>query len=89
MKLFKRAKECAVLSHQMSDGKERPIAFASRTLTAAEKNYSQLDKEALSVIFGVKKFHQYVYGRHFVFCTYHKPLVSLLNEHKLVPHVIT
>ena len=77
----------AVLSHQMADGKERPIAFASRTLTPAEKNYSQLDKEALSVIFGVKKFHQYVYGRHFVLCTDHKPLVSLLNEHKLVPHM--
>ena len=77
----------AVLSHQMADGKERPIAFASRTLTPAVKNYSQLDKEALSVIFGVKKFHQYVYGRHFVLCTDHKPLVSLLNEHKLVPHM--
>ena len=79
----------AVLSHQIADGKERPIAFASRTLTPAEKNYSQLDKEALSVIFGVKKFHQYVYGHHFVLCTDHKPLVSLLNEHKLVPYMLS
>lgn len=46
----------AVLSHVFSDGSERPIAFASRSLTKAEKNYSQLDKEALSLIFGVKKY---------------------------------
>ena len=55
----------AVLSHQMPDGRERPIAYASRSLSVAEKNYSQLDREALSLIFGVKKFHKYLYGAHF------------------------
>lgn len=43
----------AVLAHRMADGDEKPIGFASRTLTAAEKNYSQLDKDGLAVIFGV------------------------------------
>lgn len=52
----------AILSHRMSDGSDRPIAFASRTLTAAEKNYSALERESLAIIFGVRKFHQYLYG---------------------------
>jgi hypothetical protein len=51
----------AVISHVFQDGSERPIAFASRTWSASEKNYSQLQKEALAIIFGVKMFHQYLY----------------------------
>ena len=46
----------AVLSHKMSDKVEKPIAFASRSLAAAEQNYSQLGKEALAVLFGMKSF---------------------------------
>ena len=73
----------AVLSHRMEDYSEKPIAFASMSLSPAEKNYSQLDKEALAIVFGVKKFHQYVYGRQFVIQTDHKPLERVLNPDKM------
>ena len=56
----------AVLSHVMEDGQERPIAYTSRTLNQAEKHYSQLETEALAIVSGVKKFHNYLYGRHFL-----------------------
>ena len=68
-----------VLSHSI-DGIEKPIAFYSRTLKPAEKNYSVLDKEALSVVCGVKKFHCYLYGRTFIIQSDHKPLEKLLHE---------
>ena len=77
----------AVLSHKMEGGSEHPISFASRTFTKAERNYSNLKLEALAVIFGVKKFHQYLdlYGRQFILETDHKPLESLFNEKKATP----
>ena len=51
----------AVLSHVLPDNSERPIAFASQTLNEHEKRYYLLDKGA-SIIFGLNKFNQYVFG---------------------------
>ena len=76
----------AVLSHKLSDGTERPIGFPSRTLSSAEQKYSQIEKESLSCcVFGVKKFHSYLYGHRFNLVTDHKPLLSLLQEHRAIP----
>ena len=49
------------------------------------KRYSQLDKEALAIVFGVKRFHQYIFGRKFSIVSDHKPLQYLLNENRSIP----
>lgn len=72
----------AVLSHIMPDGTERPIAYASRSLSTAEKNYSQIDKESLAIVWGVKRFNTYVFGRHFKLITDHQPLISIFSPRK-------
>ena len=74
----------AVLSYQVGED-DLPIAFASRSLAPAEKNYSQIDKEALAIVFGVKHFHQYLFGQFFTIKSDHKPLQHLLGEKKEIP----
>ena len=68
----------------MEDGVDRPIALVSRTLTLAEKKYSQLEKEGLAVAFGVCKFNQYLMGRSFAILSDHKPLQYLFSADRPV-----
>ena len=76
----------AVLSYCLKKGgSERPVAFESCTQSVAEQKYSQFNKEALSIVSGVKRFHQYLYGRHFVVHSDHKPLMYIFDESKDVP----
>ena len=77
----------AVLFHRYQDGSERPIANVSKTLTETQHRYSQIQKEALAIIFALKKFHQFLYGRSFILVTDHKPLIALFGPqvHRATP----
>ena len=77
----------AVLSHRMADRSMKPIAYASRSLHPAEKRYSQLDKESLAIVFGVKKFHHYLFGRTFTICSDHKHLQHLFSASRPIPQL--
>lgn len=59
----------AVLSHQFTDGSEKPIGLNSKTLTDAEKRYSQVEKEGLACVFGVTHFYSYLFGHKFTLVT--------------------
>lgn len=75
----------AVLSHIMTNGNDRPIAYSSRTLNNAERNYAQIEKEGSSVIFGLSKFNQYLFGKEFILVTDHKPLLTIFSPNKGIP----
>ncbi|XP_037930007.1 uncharacterized protein K02A2.6-like [Teleopsis dalmanni] len=77
----------AVLSQVAPDGVEKPIEFASRILKPVERKYSQLDREAVAILFGVTKFHQYLYGRKFILVTDNKPLQYIFNPKKGIPQM--
>ena len=62
----------AVLSHCREASTEQPVEFASRTLNSADKNYAQIEKEGLAIVFGVKRFQLYL----FIMTTDHQPLTK-------------
>ena len=76
-----------IMSHVIPDNTERPIMYASRTLQTAEKNYSQLEREALAIVYGIKYFHKYLAGRKFTVVTDHKPLLGIFILDKPIPNV--
>lgn len=74
-----------ILSYEFPNGKLKPIAFVSRSLTKAERNYSTIQKEALAIVFSVTKLYQYLIGIDFILQTDHKPLIAIFGENKGIP----
>ena len=68
---------------QSHGGSLFPVAFASKKLSDRERKYSTMERECLAMVWGVKKFLLYLYGRPFVLQTDHQPLI-FLNKAKLL-----
>ncbi|GJP41274.1 hypothetical protein CLOM_g933 [Closterium sp. NIES-68] len=72
----------AVLSQRI-DGEERVVAYASRSCSATEANYSAYEGEGLAAVWGVTHFRAYLQGRHFTLVTDHQPLMWLMKNQTL------
>ena len=62
----------------MQEGK--PIAYGSKALSDTEKNYAQIEKEMLTVVYGLEKYYHYIYGREVIVYTDHKHLVNIKQK---------
>ena len=74
-----------VIMHSCPNRKCQPIVYASQSLNKHEKGYSQIDKEALAIMFGLKRFRSYLYGLHFTIWTDHKPLQRIFGPKHAIP----
>ena len=59
---------------------DRPISFASKSLTQTESRYAVIEKEMLAVLFSLEKFHQYTFRNRTTVFSDHKPLQSILKK---------
>ena len=59
----------------------KPVMFTSRALTGSERNYQNLERECLATIWGIEKFHYFLYGKEFTLETDQKPLVSIYRKY--------
>lgn len=75
-----------VLSH-IVDGIEKLVAFVSHSLSAAERNYGQLDREAVAIIFSIQKFYRYLYGQSFTLITDNRPLTRIFQHDAKLPAI--
>lgn len=74
------------MSH-IINGEEKPVIFVSSSLSPTHRNYSYLHREGLAIIFSIKKFHNYIYGKSFTIVTDHQALKELFDSTKRIPAV--
>lgn len=88
LKFFNQEEPVCLSVHASSKGmgavilqNDRPVAYASKSLTKCQQNYSQIEKEMLAIVFGCEHFHQYLYGqREVIVESDHKPLEAILKK---------
>jgi len=87
LQFFDATKPVTIETHASQSGlgscllqEGRPVDYASRSLTSAEQNYSQIEKEMLAISFACKKFHQYVYGLTVDVKSDHRPLAVIFQK---------
>jgi len=73
---------------QMHEGVKHPVLYASKKLIPREQNYSVGEREALAIIWAVKKFHRYLYGQHFTLESDHRSLEYLQTSHTQNPRLM-
>ena len=70
------------------DGQENPILFSSQIMTSSGCNYLQIETKILSLVYGVKKFHRYLFRRQYTLLTDHKPLATFFGPKRGVPTLV-
>lgn len=60
-----------ILSPKLPNGSKKPIVFISRILSRSERGYAQIDKEATAIVYVIRYFHQFLYGREIILRTDH------------------
>ena len=75
----------AALMQKHADGHFYPVQFASRSLNPAESKYSQIEREALSIVFGCQKFKNFLFGCKFIVKNDHNPLTKLFGTSCSIP----
>ena len=73
----------AIIQQKQTSGEWRPVSYQSRSMTATEQRYSQIEKEALVITWACERFSHYILGTTFSILTDHKPLYPLLSTKAL------
>lgn len=76
-----------ISSHVDENNLDRPVCYASRTLTPAEKNYAHMAKEGLAVVFGARRYYEYLYGQKFLLQTDNSALSCIFHPEKSIPEI--